>query len=299
MKHLTFQNGDQMPIVGLGTWKSRTGDGYRAVSAAIEAGFRHIDCARIYDNQSEIGQAINDAIKKGFVRREDLWVTSKLWNSSHLRADVRPELEQTLVDLGLEYLDLYLMHWPVAMRPEVIYPSQGDHFLSEAEAPLEETWEALEEAIKVQTQLYRYQPVNSTFEDLKSTGNLNLLSQPKQHALLKLSYFQNTRLLIDEKLMESFYNAAVSAEAIIERRSMAKGNSEGTILKRSGMPFQSVFEIFGIREKPERLAQGLIYRQNMLIALLNYHQVGVLRARELLQLSRETIEIMQQKNDPQ
>ncbi|MDF1725251.1 MAG: aldo/keto reductase, partial [Alcanivorax sp.] len=96
MKTLTFANGDTMPQLGLGTWKSRPGEVYEAVKAAIEMGYRHIDCAHIYGNEDEIGQALQEVFAAGTVQREDLWITSKLWNSDHAPEDVQPALETTL-----------------------------------------------------------------------------------------------------------------------------------------------------------------------------------------------------------
>lgn len=147
MKHLTFRNNDQMPILGLGTWKSKPGEVYEAVRTAIKIGYRHIDCAAIYENEDEIGKAFQDAFKAGDVRREDLWVTSKLWNSSHLPNDVQPALETTLRDLQLEYLDLYLMHWPVAYQPGVGFGKSPQDFLTKEEAPITDTWKAMESLV--------------------------------------------------------------------------------------------------------------------------------------------------------
>ena len=130
MKTYKFKNGDQMPALGLGTWKSNPGEVYDAVREAIKVGYRHIDCAHIYGNEAEIGQAFSDAFKTGEVKREDLWITSKLWNSSHLKNDVRPALETTLKNLQLDYLDLYLIHWPVALKPGTEFPDSSDRFLS-------------------------------------------------------------------------------------------------------------------------------------------------------------------------
>lgn len=116
MKNLLFENGDKMPSLGLGTWKSKPNEVYEAVLHAIEVGYRHIDCAYVYKNESEIGQAISEAIAKGLVKREDLWITSKLWNDAHLPQDVLPAIQNSLKDLQLDYLDLYLVHWPVALK---------------------------------------------------------------------------------------------------------------------------------------------------------------------------------------
>ena len=83
MKSLTFKNGDQMPVFGLGTWKSAPNEAFEAVLEAIKAGYRHIDCAHIYKNEKEIGEALSIAFREGWVKREELWITSKLWNDCH------------------------------------------------------------------------------------------------------------------------------------------------------------------------------------------------------------------------
>jgi alcohol dehydrogenase (NADP+) len=142
---LLFQNNDKMPALGLGTWKSGPGEVYKAVREAIRIGYRHFDCAARYDNEEEIGKALSDAMADGDVKREELWITSKLWNNAHQKDHVVPALKESLEKLQLDYLDLYLIHWPVALKPEVIFPSKANEFLSLEEVPLLETWQGMED----------------------------------------------------------------------------------------------------------------------------------------------------------
>jgi alcohol dehydrogenase (NADP+) len=143
MKNLYFKNNDAMPVIGLGTWKSKANKMVDTVRKAIEIGYRHIDCAAIYGNEKQIGTALSDAMANGDVKRSDLWITSKLWNNSHRKDHVETALRKTLADLQIGYLDLYLMHWPVAFRPEIVFPSKGSDLLSLETVPLIETWNAM------------------------------------------------------------------------------------------------------------------------------------------------------------
>ncbi len=145
---LTLANGDQIPALGLGTWQSQPGVVGEAVLSAMRCGYRHFDCAPIYGNEKEIGDAFQTAFSEGLVKREDLWITSKLWNDNHERQHVVPALRQTLADLQLDYLDLYLIHWPVALRHGVSFPEKKDDYRSPSEAPLTETWEGMEECLR-------------------------------------------------------------------------------------------------------------------------------------------------------
>ena len=132
------------PALGLGTWKSAPGEVGSAVRAALELGYRHIDCASIYGNESEIGQALADACRDGVVQRDQLWITSKLWNDCHAPEQVRPALLRSLKDLQLEQLDLYLIHWPVVHRPGVLMPEQASDQIPLEQLPLSQTWTAME-----------------------------------------------------------------------------------------------------------------------------------------------------------
>lgn len=150
MNHLEFKNGDQMAAIGLGTWKTRPAVAENAVEFALLNGYRHIDCARNYANEEGVGRAFAKVFNSGKIKREDIWVTSKLWNNAHKRADVIPALKTTLKDLQLDYLDLFLIHWPVAFKPEInTFPAKDEDYLSLEQVPLIETWEAMLEAKKI------------------------------------------------------------------------------------------------------------------------------------------------------
>lgn len=145
MKNLQLQNGDTIPMLGLGTWRLKNEEIDFTIRKAIEIGYRHFDCASIYKNEAAIGKALADAISAGDVTREELWITSKLWNHAHQPKDVTKSLQKSLKDLQLSYLNLYLIHWPVAFHRdyEMLEHSKANEFYSLTDVPLPATWEAM------------------------------------------------------------------------------------------------------------------------------------------------------------
>ena len=147
-----------MPAVGLGLWKIDRSDTATVVRDAIEVGYRHLDCACDYGNELEVGAGLRNALSSGLCTRDELWVTSKLWNTYHRAEHVRPACEKSLQDLGLDYLDLYLIHFPIATRyvpieerypPEwFVDPNAPEPRMEVDAVPLAETWGAMEQLVE-------------------------------------------------------------------------------------------------------------------------------------------------------
>lgn len=147
-----------IPSVGLGMWKVDKPQVPTLIEQAVECGYRHFDCACDYGNEAEVGDGLARVFKAGTCRRDDVWVTSKLWNTYHAAEHVRPAIERSLRDLQLDYLDLYLVHFPIAQRYvpfEDRYPPAW-FFDPEAErpqmelvpVPIHETWGAMEQLVR-------------------------------------------------------------------------------------------------------------------------------------------------------
>eukprot|EP00727_Mastigamoeba_balamuthi_P014455 m51a1_g9634 putative aldose (283) ;mRNA; f:1149667-1150636 len=114
------------------------------IYTAIRTGYRHIDCASAYVNQKEVGEGIKEAVRCGAVTREDLWVTSKVWATDLHAEDVAAACRKTLGDLGLSYLDLYLIHFPVPLKKGSSFPMQKEDL---DDVPIAETWRAMERLV--------------------------------------------------------------------------------------------------------------------------------------------------------
>jgi diketogulonate reductase-like aldo/keto reductase len=117
-RRCALKNGSgEIPALGFGTLVSDSNETRSATTAAIEIGFRHLDCAERYRNEEEVGASLKQLFADGAVRREDLFVTTKLWNNNHRPERVRPALRASLSRLGLDEVDLYLVHTPFAFKP--------------------------------------------------------------------------------------------------------------------------------------------------------------------------------------
>lgn len=228
MHKLTFNDGDSIPQLGLGTWKSAPGEVYEAIRAAIRIGYRHIDCAYVYGNEKEIGNAFRDSMKAGEVTREELFITSKLWNSFHKREDVLPALKESLEHLQLEYLDLYLIHWPVSIKKGKSLPLGAQDFYSPKEIPLIETWQGMTRC--KEAGLAKHIGVSNF-----STTHLNELIDaglpvPEMNQVESHPYL-NQKELIDFCQQHEMLVTAYSPLGSMDRSSNMKGEDEPKLLE--------------------------------------------------------------------
>ncbi|XP_068755605.1 aldo-keto reductase family 1 member A1-like isoform X1 [Montipora capricornis] len=144
-----LNNGAFMPLIALGTWQSKKGEVGKAVRIAVENGYKHIDGAHIYGNEDEIGETLTEIFNEGKIKREDLFIVSKLWCNSQAPEDVLPACQTTLKHLQLKYLDLYLIHYPIAFKKESPFPNSiAEGTLGYSKEEMAKTWQAMEQLVE-------------------------------------------------------------------------------------------------------------------------------------------------------
>ncbi|KAJ7198483.1 NADP-dependent oxidoreductase domain-containing protein, partial [Mycena pura] len=190
-KTITLSSGATIPQLGFGTWQSKPAEVGAAVEVAVRNGYRHLDFAMVYENQDEVGAALRNVVPS-VVKREDLFITSKCWNAAHQPAQVEKELDETLKQLGVGYLDLYLIHWPVAFVPSSDlyppHPTKAGEVALDLQTSLVDTWKAMLALPK--SKVVRHVGVsNFTVEYIeaiiKATGVVPVANQIEAHPLLQ------------------------------------------------------------------------------------------------------------------
>lgn len=183
---IKLNNGVVVPQIGFGTWQAAPGEVEKAVAEALKVGYRHIDCALIYQNQQEVAQGIKDS----GVPREEIVLVSKLWNNSHRPENVEADLDLTLSQLGTDYLDVYLIHWPVPFAPgKDLNPTKGDQRDIDWDAPgVAATWKEMTRLAK-ETKKVKAVGVSNFNVDLlekiiKETGVVPVMNQIEAHPSL-------------------------------------------------------------------------------------------------------------------
>ncbi|KAJ6105127.1 hypothetical protein N7523_010201 [Penicillium sp. IBT 18751x] len=194
-KKVTLNTGHQIPQLGFGTWQSAPGQVGEAVYEALKAGYRHLDLATIYQNQKEVAAGIKRAYQDvPGLKREDIFITSKLWNSQHRPEVVEASLDACLAELELDYLDLYLVHWPVAFQKgESYFPLvanstvEGGDVIIDDGVSIVDTWKAMTKLPKSKVRSVGVS--NHTIEHLEAlingTGVVPAVNQIERHPVLQ------------------------------------------------------------------------------------------------------------------
>ncbi|KIY46112.1 Aldo/keto reductase [Fistulina hepatica ATCC 64428] len=192
-KILKLSTSAAIPQIGLGTWLSKPHEVEHAVEYAVRAGYRHLDLAIVYDNQDEVGAALKKVVPS-VAKREDLFMTSKVWNTAHRPEEVEKELDETLKQIGTDYLDLYLIHWPVAFsacnppgsKKFPANPSKEGEVELDMSVSLVDTWKAMLALPKDKVRAVGVS--NFTIEHIdaiyKATGSYPVVNQVEAHPLL-------------------------------------------------------------------------------------------------------------------
>jgi len=248
----------EIPVVGLGTWQSKPGVVGAAVEKALSSGYKHIDCAHVYQNEAEIGESFTKMFGEGGIKREDIFITSKLWNTFHRADEVEAACDTTLKNLQLDYLDLYLIHWPVGLEPGkgTLFPVDDDKVaLMDSKAPsFAETWGAMEKLVESgkckniglsnfnQAQIEevlssaKIKPANLQVESHPHLPNLELLEFCKKNDISFVAYSplgnpgsafrreDQVDLLHDEDVLKIAQKHSVSAGQVLIRYQVDKGN---------------------------------------------------------------------------
>jgi len=183
-----LNTGADIPALGFGTWQDKE-EQYDAVTTALKAGYRHIDTAHVYGTEGAVGRAIKDS----GIPRDQIFLTTKLWSNSHHPDDVEPALEASLKDLGLDYVDLYLIHWPHAFkRGKDLFPKDSDGKKITENIDYVDTWKAMEKLPKSKVKAIGISNFNKTeIERILKEGSI----VPAAHQLELHPWLQQTEFV--------------------------------------------------------------------------------------------------------
>src|SRR6516165_10376686 len=272
-RRFILNNGSgEIPALGFGTSLSDRTKTRAAVMAAVEVGFRHLDAAERYRNEAQVGAALTELFAAGTVRREDLFVTTKLWNNNHRPERVKPALRASLNRLGLDSVDLYLVHTPFAFQPGDDQDPRDIHgaVVYDDGVTLEQTWAAMENLVDegltraiglsdidvegtrrivtsarikpavVEVESHPYHPQWQLHDYCRTEGIVLLAFAPLGHAV-------EPRLLDDPLIVSMARNFGISPAQVL----LAWGIQRGTAVLTSSVNPRRIHDNFGVTALPE------------------------------------------------
>lgn len=284
---------NRIPQIGLGTWKALNPDELvNAIKYAVkEAGYTHIDCAACYENEEVVGKALREVFSSG-VKRENIWVTSKLWNTQHHPDCVEAACRKTLKDLGLDYLDLYLIHHPANFKrmklDEDKFPRDSEgNIIIDYSLSIIDTWKAMEKL--VEKGLVKHIGVsNFSINQLERIKFSGCKIKPYTNQVEFHLYFQQgplRRYMHDEGIIFTGYSCLGAADfnkgpvllddPVLKEVAQETKKSVGEVALRFLLHLEPGASLLAKSVKPER-----IYKNNHLNFELTEAQINKLRARD-------------------
>jgi len=232
-----LNDGNEIPILGLGTWRSNPNEVKNAVvEAVLHEGYRHLDLAEAYLNEAEVGEGLKEIfeLSNGKIKREDLFLTSKLWNTHHDPKHVAEACKNTLKNLGVSYLDLYLIHWPYPFKFTTINMKNDDDLLTRDPitqkcilefVKLEDTWKAMEKLVEdglVKSIGVSNFPINTIIDMLSYCKIKPVVNQVEVHPYFNQSALKEACQMFDIKLQGYSPLGSGSAENFLKHETMLK-----------------------------------------------------------------------------